>query len=120
MVTTPSSMSSLKMSFIIVWNVAGLFVRLKNMTRGSKRPQFVQKAAFHSSPSLIQTLLYPQGFVQLSEILGLGLQDFVEDVKDQREKVGVLHGHSVEFPVVLDQAKASILHLNEEDWGCHG
>ena len=26
----------------------------------SKRPQFVQKVAFHSSPSLIHTLLYPQ------------------------------------------------------------
>jgi len=27
------SMSSLKMSFIIVWKVAGLFVKLKNMTK---------------------------------------------------------------------------------------
>ena len=48
------------MSFIMVWKVAGLLVRLKNMTRGLKRPQFVQKAAFHSSPSLIHMLLYPQ------------------------------------------------------------
>ena len=53
-------MRSLKMSFIMVWKVAGLLVRLKNMTRGSMRPQFVQKVAFHSSPSLIHTLLYPQ------------------------------------------------------------
>ena len=58
--TTPSSMSSLKMLFIIVWKVAGLFVRPKNMTRGSYRPQLVQKAAFHSSPSFMRTLLYPQ------------------------------------------------------------
>jgi len=50
----------LKRSFIIVCNVAGLFVKLKNITRGSKRPQFMQKAAFHSSPSLIHTLLYLQ------------------------------------------------------------
>ena len=27
-------------------------VRLKNMTRGSKRPQVIEKVAFHSSPSL--------------------------------------------------------------------
>ena len=48
------------MPFIIVWKVAGLLMRLKNMTRGLKRPRFVQKVAFHLSPSLICTLLYPQ------------------------------------------------------------
>jgi len=41
MTTTPSSMSSLKMLFIIIWNVAGLLVRPKNMTRGSNRPLFI-------------------------------------------------------------------------------
>src|SRR5882724_8455862 len=56
----PSSMSSLKMSFIIVWKVAGLFVKPKNITKGSKRPWFVLKVAFHSSLSLIHMLLYPQ------------------------------------------------------------
>src|SRR5882724_10820282 len=40
MVTTPSSMSSLKMSFIIIWKVVGLFIKLKNITKGSKRPQY--------------------------------------------------------------------------------
>ena len=43
----------------MVWNVAGEFVRPKNMTLGSNKPWFVMKAAFHSSPSLIRTLLYP-------------------------------------------------------------
>ena len=47
------------MSFIMVWKVAGLFVRPKNMTSGSNRLRFVRKAAFHSSPSLIRTLLKP-------------------------------------------------------------
>ena len=41
------------------WKVVGLFVRLKNMTRGSYRPRLVWKAAFHSSPSFIQMLLKP-------------------------------------------------------------
>jgi len=31
----------------------------EELTRGLKSPQFVQKAAFHSSPSLMRTLLYP-------------------------------------------------------------
>src|SRR6266850_7895867 len=39
--------------------VAGEFVRPKNMTSGSNNPSGVRKAAFHSSPSLIQMLLYP-------------------------------------------------------------
>ena len=43
----------------MVWNIAGEFVSLKNMTIGSYNPWLVRKAAFHSSPSLMQTLLYP-------------------------------------------------------------
>ena len=34
--------------------------RLKNITQGSYSPRLVVKAAFHSSPSLIQMLLKPQ------------------------------------------------------------
>src|SRR6266446_5957358 len=48
-----------KMVFIIIWKVAGEFVRPKNMTVGLNNPSGVRKAAFHSSPSLIQMLLYP-------------------------------------------------------------
>src|SRR6266446_7606224 len=48
-----------KMVFIIIWKVAGEFVRPKNMTIGSNSPSGVRKAAFHSSPSLMQILLYP-------------------------------------------------------------
>ena len=40
-----------------VWNMAGLLVRPKYMMRGLNSPQFVWKAAFHLSPSWIQTLL---------------------------------------------------------------
>src|SRR5277367_2755679 len=50
---------SLKILSIIVWKVAGEFQRPKNMTVGSNNPRLVLKAAFHWSPSLIQTLLYP-------------------------------------------------------------
>ena len=58
--TIPSAMMVRKMSFIIVWKVAGLLVIPKNITRGSNRPQLVQKATFHSSPGLMRTLLKPQ------------------------------------------------------------
>ncbi len=48
-----------RMSFIIVWKVAGELHSLKNMMSSSKSPWFMEKAAFHSSPSPSQTLLKP-------------------------------------------------------------
>src|SRR5258708_2583244 len=49
-----------RMLFIIIWKVAGELHSPKNMTSGLKSPQFVEKAAFHSSPSFSWTLLKPQ------------------------------------------------------------
>ena len=43
----------------MVWKVAGEFVSLKNITVGLNSPSGVRIAPFHSSPSLIQMLLYP-------------------------------------------------------------
>ena len=43
----------------MVWKVAGEFVSPKGMTISRNSPWLVMKAAFHSSPFLIQTLLYP-------------------------------------------------------------
>ena len=43
----------------MVWNVEGELHKPKNMTLGSKSPLLVMNAAFHSSPFLIRTLLYP-------------------------------------------------------------
>src|SRR6266851_2976958 len=59
MVTFPSLMRSQKIVFIIVWNMAGELVSLKNMIVGSYRPSLIIKATFHQSFSLIRTLLYP-------------------------------------------------------------
>ena len=50
---------SLNESFMNRWKVAGEFERPKNITVGSNNPFGVMKAAFHSSPSFIQMLLYP-------------------------------------------------------------
>src|SRR5258708_31609354 len=53
----PWLMKSGRMSFIIVWNVAGELQRLKKITWGSYSPCFVANTAFHLSPSWIWTLL---------------------------------------------------------------
>jgi hypothetical protein len=55
----PYATSIQNMEFIIIWNVAGELVRLKNITVGSNSPSGVRKAAFHLSPSQIWMLLYP-------------------------------------------------------------
>jgi hypothetical protein len=48
-----------KVSFIIIWKVAGELVRLAYITSGSKSSQLVWNLAFHLSPSQIQMLLNP-------------------------------------------------------------
>src|SRR5258708_38921044 len=61
----PWAISRWKIMFIIIWKVAGALVNPKNMTVGLKSPSGVRNAAFHSSPSLIHTLLYPHRILNL-------------------------------------------------------
>src|SRR6266576_4542436 len=55
----PLATSVQKIVFIIIWDVAEELVRPKNITIGSNSPSRVRNAPFHSSPSLMRTLLYP-------------------------------------------------------------
>src|SRR5258708_38828084 len=52
-------MKSWRILFIIIWNIVGELHSPKNMTVGSNSPWLVWNTAFHSSPSLICTLLNP-------------------------------------------------------------
>ena len=45
------------MLFIIVWNIAGLFIISKNITSSSKSVQLVQKVAFYLLLGLMWILL---------------------------------------------------------------
>ena len=54
-----TSSISVKILFIITWNVAGELQSLKYITKGLNAPWKQMNAAFHSSPSLIWMLLYP-------------------------------------------------------------
>ena len=62
-------MRSQKISFIVVWKIAGLLVIPKNITRSLKRPQLVQKVAFNSSLGLIWILLKLQQTFNLVKYL---------------------------------------------------
>ena len=53
------STMSAKISFMNHWNIAGALVSPNGITKYSKVPYQVQKVVFHSSPSLMQILLYP-------------------------------------------------------------
>ena len=57
----------------MAWKVGGELVIPKNMTSGSNSPLGVMNAAFHSSPSLIRTLLYPERRSSLVKIVGFAL-----------------------------------------------
>ena len=64
-------MRSLKMSFMSAENVLGELASPKYITFGSNSPRLVTKAAFHSSPVLIRTLLYPQRMSSFVKYLAL-------------------------------------------------
>ena len=59
MIMILSAMRSLKMLFIIIWNVAELLVILKNITKSLKSLQLVWKMIFHLLSILIHMLLKP-------------------------------------------------------------
>src|SRR5260221_6638721 len=113
---SPLWMKSQRISFIIIWNITGELHSPKNMTVGSNSPWLVQNVAFHSSPSLICTLLNPhwrsgtvknsvsQRQVRTSETRG----------------VGVLDHDLVQLPIVLYEVKQTILLLDKEHRGSHG
>jgi len=95
-------MSSWKMSFIIIWNVAVLLVRPKNMTRGLNKPWF----SCHPLISFPNTyIVVSPSDIQLGEIFFLGFRHAVEDVWDQGQRVGVLYGHHIELSIILDRQK---------------
>ena len=109
--------SSSKISFIIVWKVAGLFVSPKYIRSGSNKPRLVLNATFHSSPSFILTLLYPQANVELGEVLRAF--ESVDEVVNEGKGIAVLSGDQVERAIVLNEAKLSIFLLDEEDRGAY-
>jgi hypothetical protein len=64
------------------WNVVGGWY--KNITTDSNRPWLVLNAAFHSSPSLTLTLLYPLEFGELHCSLKL------DHLGDQRKRISIV------------------------------
>ncbi|KAG5353135.1 hypothetical protein C0989_009979 [Termitomyces sp. Mn162] len=55
--------------------------------------------------------------VQFSEVLHA--PEVIDELRDEREGVVVLHHHGIENPIVLDQLKQAIFLLDEEDRRSH-
>src|SRR6266436_9624681 len=95
------SMKGRRMSFIMVWKVAGELHSPKSLMSGSKSPWFVEKAAFHSSPSLRWTLLKPQ---QRSRVVDHSALCNLVTIREMYQSLLDL------FPMTLDQMHRSRKH----------
>ena len=75
---------SLRISFIIAWNVTGKFVIPKNITVGLNNPIYIVNASFHLSPSFILMLLKPYCksiFVNILLLPMLSIKSIINDNK---------------------------------------
>jgi len=54
--------------------------------------------------------------VEFCEVLGSS--ELRDKFRDERERVSIFDGYSVQCTIVLDQSERTILLLNEEHWGC--
>src|SRR6266436_5290058 len=97
---SPLWMKSQRISFIIIWNVAGELHSPKNMMVGSNSPWLVQNTAFHSSPSLICMLLNPHQ--RSSMVKNSASQRWVRT--SEMRGVGVFDCDLIQFPIVLYKA----------------
>jgi len=94
------------MSFIIVWKVAGLLVIPKNITRGSKRPRLVRKAAIGAEGRLLFISRLDAHIVKLPldvkfcEVLGSA--ELGDEFRDEGERIPVFDSHGVQYAIVLD------------------
>jgi len=77
--------------FIIIWNVVGELVRPKNMTVGSNNPSGVRNAAFHSSPGLIQILLYPHRTSNLVNRVHPANRSMTEGIRGDTLRLRLVH-----------------------------
>src|SRR5258707_15796220 len=98
---SPLWMKSRRILFIIVWNVTGELHSPKNMMVGLNSPWLVWNAAFHSSPSLICTLLNPH---RRSRTVKNSVSWRQVRMLEMRG-VGVLDHDLVQLPIVLYKAK---------------
>jgi len=100
--------------FIIILNWLGC-----SWDRGtwSNRLQFIWKASFHSSPSLIWTLLFPQWMSSLVKYFTLA-SDTLFRISRIRGRGRCCDGHHIEFLAVLDR-QAPIFLFMKNNSRCH-
>ena len=113
--TSPDRMRSWKMSFIIVWKVAGELVKPK--CQGFEEAPVSLEHGFPLVALLDGDIVKAPPDVEFRE--ELGSFQTVDEIVDQREWVLVLHGHCIKHLVVLYEPEAAVLLFDEEDQRCH-
>src|SRR5258708_40194105 len=109
----PWAISRRKIMFIIIWKVAGELVSPKNITVGSKSPSGVRNAAFHSSPSLIRTLLYPHRMSNLVKRVQPARRSMVWGISG--DTLRFFLRPTVDRAIVLDWAELPVFLFDEEE-----
>src|SRR6266481_5460881 len=117
MPTKPSSMSSLKMLFIMGWKVA--VGETKVHDQGFEKSTVHLEGCFPLITLFDMHIVISPTYVQLREVLGFGFRNLVDNIGDEGEQVGVLHRHGIELLVVLHEPELTVLLIDKEDWGCH-
>jgi len=93
--------------------VGGEFVNPKNITNGLNKPSGVRKAAFHSSPSLIQMLLYPHHMLNLVNKVHPASRSTTCGINEDTFRFFFVH--LLTGPIVLYWTKFAIFLSNKED-----
>jgi len=87
--------------------------------KGFKEAPICSEGSLPLIPLLDLYVVVSPMYVQLCEILCLGVRNLIDDIWHEGGAGGVLHRHRIELSVVLDELQFPILLFHEEDWGCH-
>src|SRR5882762_10850294 len=111
--TLPVPIRSLKISFIIAWNIAGEFVSPKNITRGSNMICF--ECCFPLISGFDLYIVVSPMDVKLGE--DVSVFEFVNDVGDKGKWVLTFDRDTIKLSVILDWSKFTVFLLHKEEGG---
>ena len=95
----------------------GTICETKEHYQGFEEPTACSECSLPLIAFLHVNILITPSNIQLCE--NLRTAKLIDKVRDEWEGVAILNCHCIECTIILDEAKATILLLDEEDWRCH-
>ena len=118
MTSHPSAIISQKESDMNRWNVGGGVCHAKKHDRGFIESSVGDESGLPLVAFLDVDVVVSPSYVKLSK--DLGILEFVDEVRDQREGICVLDGVFIEVTIVLARSESAVLFLDKEEWRCLG